>query len=73
MLAVACGLLPLYILSQIEEFKLVAHVKDLAAVGYGYTRTEIFTMATDYAVHPRKRRKDDKCYAVVLQLHGQMA
>ena len=31
-----CG--PEHILSQREESKLVAHVKDLAAVGYGYIR-----------------------------------
>ena len=51
---------PATLLSQLEEAKLVAHNKDLAAVGYGYTRAEVITMASDYAVHLGKRGEDEK-------------
>ena len=51
---------PEILLSQLEEAKLVAHIKDLAAVGYGYTRAEVISMASDYAVHLGKRREDQK-------------
>lgn len=51
---------PETLLSQLEEAKLVAHIKDLAAVGYGYTRAEVISMASDYAVHLGKRREDQK-------------
>ena len=51
---------PETLLSQLEEAKLVAHIKDLAAVGYGYTRAEVLSMATDYAVHLGKRAEDEK-------------
>ena len=46
--------------NQIQEAKLVEHIKDMAYVGYGYTRSEILNMATDYAVHLGKRASDDK-------------
>ena len=51
---------PATLLSQLEEAKLVAHIKDPAAVGYGYTGAEVITMASDYAVHLGKRGEDEK-------------
>ena len=51
---------PETLLSQLKETKLVTHIKDLAAVGYGYTRAEVISMASDYAVHLGKRRVDEK-------------
>ena len=39
------------LLSQIEEAKLIKHLQDLASVGYGYTRAEVVSMATDYAIY----------------------
>ena len=51
---------PETLLSQLEEAKLVAHIKDIAAVGYGYTRAEVLSMATAYAVHLGKRAEDEK-------------
>ena len=41
---------PSPLFNQIQEAKLVEHIKDMAYVGYGYTRSEILNMATDYAV-----------------------
>ena len=35
------------VLSQLEESNLVAHIKEVAAVGYGYTRAEVLEMASD--------------------------
>jgi hypothetical protein len=31
-------------------FKLCEHLKDIASVGYGYTRTEGVNLASDYAL-----------------------
>ena len=50
--------------NQIEEAKLVEHIKDMAYVGYGYTRSEILNMATGYAVHLGKRTNDDKVFSM---------
>ena len=47
---------PETLLSQLEEAKLEAHVQDHAVVGYGYTRAEVISMVSDYAVHLGKRR-----------------
>ncbi|KAJ8306069.1 hypothetical protein KUTeg_016614 [Tegillarca granosa] len=44
---------PLFSLEQ--EAKLVIHIKFLAEVGYGYTRSEVIHLANDYAVHLRLR------------------
>ena len=52
------------VLSQLEESKLVAHIKELAAVGYGYTRAEVLEMASDFAVALGKRRKTDKPFSM---------
>ena len=48
------------LLSQIEEAKLVKHLQDLASVGYGYTRAEVVSMATDYAIYLGKKQKNEK-------------
>ena len=45
------------LLSQIEEAKLVKHLQDLTSVGYGYTRAEVVSMATDYAIYLGKKQK----------------
>ena len=55
---------PSPLFNQIEEAKLVEHIKDMAYVGYGYTRSEILNMATDYAVHLGKRTNDDKVFSM---------
>ena len=34
------------------------HLKELAEVGYGYTRAEVVNLATDYAIHLQKRTTD---------------
>ena len=52
------------VLSEIEEAKLVAHIKELAAVGYGYTCAEVCGMATDFAVTLGKRKKEDKQFSM---------
>ena len=44
---------PAPVLNQLEEAKLVEHIKEMAYVGYGYTRAEILNMATDYAIRSR--------------------
>ena len=46
------------VLSLEEEARLVSHIKELAEVGYGYTRSEVTNLATDYAVAIGKRRKE---------------
>lgn len=52
------------VLSQLEEAKLVSHIKELAAVCYGYTRAEVLNMASDYAVSLGKREKTDKPFSM---------
>ena len=44
-------------LSQIEEAKRVKHLKDLASVGYGYTRAEVVSLTTDYAIYLGRSKK----------------
>lgn len=41
-----------------QEQKLCAHIKSLAEVGYGYTRSEVIHLASDYAVSLGKREAD---------------
>ena len=38
------------VLSELVEAKLVAHIKERAAVSYGYTRAEVITIASEFAV-----------------------
>ena len=52
------------VLSQLEESKLVTHIKELAAVGYGYTRSEVLEIASDFAVTLGKRNKSDKPFSM---------
>ncbi|XP_046582152.1 uncharacterized protein LOC124289604 [Haliotis rubra] len=47
------------ILSLEEESRLVEHLKFMSSVGYGYTRVEVTTLASQYAVQLGKRNKDD--------------
>jgi hypothetical protein len=47
------------VLSLEEEAKLCAHLKELASVGYGYTRAETVLLASDYAVSLGKRTADN--------------
>ncbi|XP_053391999.1 jerky protein homolog-like, partial [Mercenaria mercenaria] len=42
-----------------EEAKLCAHLKELAEVGYGYTRAETIALASDYTVALGKRNVDN--------------
>ena len=51
-------------MSELEEAKLVAHIKELAAVGYGYTRAEVIAIASDFAVQLGKRGRDEKCFSM---------
>ena len=41
-----------------QEQKLCTHIKSLAEVGYGYTRSEVIHLASDYAVSLGKRAAD---------------
>ncbi|KAJ8301133.1 hypothetical protein KUTeg_020120 [Tegillarca granosa] len=54
---VRSGANPLFSLEQ--EAKLVDHIKFLAEVGYGYTRSEVIHLANDYAVHLRLRHANN--------------
>ncbi|XP_046565965.1 uncharacterized protein LOC124274649, partial [Haliotis rubra] len=47
------------ILSLGEESRLVEHLKFMSSVGYGYTRLEVTTLASQYAVQLGKRNRDD--------------
>ncbi|XP_052211862.1 uncharacterized protein LOC127830955 [Dreissena polymorpha] len=49
---------PAPLFSQEEEVKLVDHVKTMAALGYGYTISEVVASATNYAVFLGKRPND---------------
>ena len=51
-------------MSELEEAKLVAHIKELAALGYCYTRAEIIAIASDFAVQLGKRRKHEKHFSL---------
>ena len=46
------------LLSQLEEVKLVNHIKTTASYGYGYTRQECVNLASDMAVQVGKRTKE---------------
>ncbi|KAJ8307379.1 hypothetical protein KUTeg_015463 [Tegillarca granosa] len=46
------------ILSQEEEAVFVEHLKAMANMGYGYTRTEVVQMASEYAVTLQKRDRE---------------
>ena len=41
-----------------EEAKLVSHLKEMALIGYGYTRQEVVDLASDYAADLDIRKLD---------------
>jgi hypothetical protein len=47
------------LLSLDDEAKLVKHLKIIATFGYGYTRSEVAKVASDYAVQIGPRRPSD--------------
>ncbi|XP_046573288.1 MFS-type transporter clz9-like [Haliotis rubra] len=47
------------LLSQEEEARLVSHLKLMASVGYGYTRAQVISLGTEYAITLDKRTKQD--------------
>ncbi|XP_041372513.1 uncharacterized protein LOC121385794 [Gigantopelta aegis] len=51
---------PEALLSQEEEQTLVQHIEFMSSVGYGYTRTEVTGIATDFAVYIGKKEKEGK-------------
>ena len=53
------------LLSLEEEAKLVNHLKEMAAIGYGYTRQEVADMATDFAIQLNKKQKQDAGLSMV--------
>ena len=51
---------PQPLFSQEQEAHLVEHIKKMAKLGYGYTRTEVTSLATDFAVDLDLKKKSDK-------------
>ncbi|KAJ8303711.1 LOW QUALITY PROTEIN: hypothetical protein KUTeg_018743 [Tegillarca granosa] len=49
---------PSTLLTLKEEAKLVQHLKYIATLGYGYTRSELLDIASDYTYECGKRSKD---------------
>ncbi|XP_060572341.1 uncharacterized protein LOC132730435 isoform X3 [Ruditapes philippinarum] len=47
------------LLSEFEEAKLVDHIKDMAYVGYPYTRAEVINTATEFATCLGARMRDE--------------
>ena len=47
------------LLSLEEEAKLVNHLKEMAAISYGYTRQEVADIATDFAIQLNTKQKQD--------------
>jgi hypothetical protein len=47
------------LLSLDDEAKIVNHLKIVATYGYGYTRSEVANVASDYAVQIGTRRPSD--------------
>ncbi|KAL4231683.1 hypothetical protein ACF0H5_009262 [Mactra antiquata] len=48
--------------SQEEEAHFVEHLKFMSLCGYGYSRSEVVEMATEYAVFLNKRTSDNHCH-----------
>jgi hypothetical protein len=46
---------PMPTLNQEEEALFVEHLKSMASLGYGYTSSEVVSMASNYAVYLHKR------------------
>lgn len=47
------------VLSLEEEAKLVSHLKEMALIGYGYTRQEVVDLASEYAADLDIRKLDN--------------
>ena len=45
------------LLSLAEEANIVIHLKEMAAIGFGYTRQEVADMATDLAIQLNQNSK----------------
>ena len=54
-----CSMRKQPLLSFEEEVKLVNHLKEMAAIDYGYTRQEVADIATDFAIQLNKKQKQD--------------
>ena len=52
------------VLSQLDKAKLVSHTKELAVVGYRFTRAEVLNLASDNAGSLGKREKTDKPFSM---------
>jgi hypothetical protein len=46
-----------------EEKQLVSHVTYMAGIGYGYSRKDFLTLATDFAVSFNKKKITDAVFA----------
>ena len=46
------------VFTQEEEARLVKHILQIAAVGYGYTRAEVINIGTEYAICIQKRDRE---------------
>ena len=53
-----CTMGPAPLFMQLEEARLIEHLNEMAAYGYGYSREEIVDLATEYAVQLGKRPKN---------------
>jgi hypothetical protein len=42
-----------------EEARLVTHLKEMANIGYGYSRQEVVDVASNFAVYLNKRTRDN--------------
>jgi hypothetical protein len=51
------GAIPLFSLR--EEARLVSHLKEMANIGYGYSRQEVVDVASNFAVYLNKRTRDN--------------
>lgn len=51
------GAIPLFSLG--EEARFVSHLKEMANIGYGYSRQEVVDVASNFAVHLNKRTRDN--------------
>ena len=51
------GAIPLFSLG--EEARFVSHLKEMANIGYGYSRQEVVDVTSNFAVHLNKRTRDN--------------
>ena len=45
--------------SKYEETKIVDFLKEQAAIGYGYTRSQVISLASEFAIANKKRHPDN--------------